>query len=138
MAQKILVEFPVNIVRDIPERLIDGGWDLLPLLQEASLNITAAFWQYLGPDEEWMLILTTPLVQTEGQGKIINRVARVMVDDMTNQHHTPLRLSYILVQSPVSTLVQNARRKYGKVPSDKRIVRRTSLSDDEAYVYLLQ
>ncbi len=138
MAQTFLVELPIDVVRDIPEDLVKGGWDLLPLLQGKNLDITAAFWQYFGQYEGWQLVLATPLVPKEGGNKVILAVLRILVENMSNQHMTQLKSSYILVQSPVSTIVQDAKRKYGKVPFDRQVARRKSLGDDEAYVYLLQ
>ena len=72
---------------------LDGGERLLKALDEAGLDIRAAFWLYFPEPEEWRLVFATPVVDKKGPLKVYSLIRSILqklepVPDISFRHIT--------------------------------------------------
>ena len=129
-----------EILVGLPKEAREAGWELLPRLDEAGLQIQAAFWEFDEEIRRWRLVLSTPRVPNDGARTVILEIYKVL-DALNAEARSRgedgfiLESSDLLVQSPETLKVKEAKRRYGSVPSERRAVRRIDLGWNDSYVY---
>lgn len=125
MVEEALVTFPRQ-----------AGWLLLPRLDEM-LEITGAFWQYVESAQAWRLFLITPLVDTGGPGEVYRKI-RSVLQEMPETERDGIELTDISLVSPLSNMAKTMRQFHGAIMESRgQRVRRTSVSQDETFIYRL-
>ncbi len=118
-----------------PQR--DAAWQLLDALRSKQFPMKAAFWQYLPDAETWRLVIATALVDEVGSISAYTKL-QILLNELPDDISEEFSVANITLLSPAAELVNKLKKRYGSVLPDKRIIRRISLSPDEAYIHFLQ
>lgn len=125
-----------DTVVTISEEMRNVGWFILDKLEKNSFPVDAMFWSDFY-EEDFRLFLVTSLVDSQGIGKTYD-----LLSDMFKDSHLDSEFGFSVYDINLIGLahpkIDQVRRRYGVVPSDRRWVRRVSLSAGGAYVYCLK
>ena len=121
------------------EKNIGEGRRLLEALDSAGFRVLAALWFYLTEDEEWRLIIASPLIDEKGPRECYAFVQRTL-----EQLSPPsdISLKQISIVSPSHDLVKLLRMAISTGPgiSGIRFTRNTvnNVLIEDSYIYRMQ
>jgi hypothetical protein len=96
---------------------VEAGKQLIRALDNAGLDVKAAFWLYLEESEEWRLYIATPLVKEHGPREVYSRVLKVLNESKVSS----IQLSEISVVDPTFRLVTALSSAFNTGPEIKDI-----------------
>ncbi len=118
------------------EAVVDEGGNLIRALDDAGFPVRSALWKYNPDQDEWRLIIATPLVDTDGPLDAYKKLDRILE---ANRPDLGLALPDIQLLSPKDRLIQLFRSavQTGKSISDIRFSRNVinGVYIDDALVY---
>ena len=92
---------------------IEGGRDLLKLLDEAKFKVVVAGWFHVPEFFDWRLWIASPVYDSEGMREALRRIQAVL---RKAPPHLSIELAQITVVSPKDPVIRDLRRRYGKTP----------------------
>lgn len=115
---------------------IEGGRDLLELLDEAGIPVAAALWQYRPATEDWNLDIVTPLVEQVGV-----KGAFAKLDAALSSASSPPmeNLLHVSVFAPESWMAKSLRR--GLRGTRERYIKKQPVADhivEDGYIYFVK
>jgi hypothetical protein len=126
MVTEVLVEFPM-----------EAGWYLLEEMDRQGLDITVAYWQFSSAEEEWQMVVASPLVKTIGPKAVIAQIQQLLAA-MPAEKRASLSLRDILVVNPNLREVESMRDRYGRVAEQNRpVLQRGYWSRNTPFIYRL-
>jgi len=134
-----------NTVVTIEKTLRDSGWELLRRIQAVGMPLSGMFWAEFD-ENDWRLFIVTPLIDEEGAGAVFKALRPLfpltVVSGKDGEIVTMDDLNPISPDDPTTRGARDwARRRYGtedgSVADDEDIVRRVSLTPNDAYIYYL-
>jgi hypothetical protein len=133
MAEEILVKQPFT------KEMIKAGNKLLNRLEEAGLEVVAAFWLYTSENNEWRLMLACPSVDVEGQRYAYGKIW----DALYGQPNQVLNIESTdtTVISPSDTLVRALASVKSLVDISGKRLGPTGINGipvDDIYVYFIR
>ena len=90
---------------------IEGGRDLLKLLDEAKFKVVVAGWFHVPEFFDWRLWIASPVYDSEGMLEALRRIQAVL---RKAPPHLSIELAQITVVSPKDPVIRDLRRRYGK------------------------
>ena len=115
----------------------EAAWNILSKLDEASLQITVAYWKYREDAEEWVFRIASPLVAKDGPLFIIQQIHKIL-DEMPESEKGDLVLTDFSVVNPHLREIDELRSRRGPINLDRSSqIRRKYISHDELDIYRL-
>lgn len=126
------------MVKDVlVKERIEAGRTLTSLLDRAKLRVVASFWLFEPEANEWRLVISSPLVASQGPMVILRKVQSLLLED--DQLKGQLDLRDVYPEDPRSDLVQSFRSglRTGKGLKEIRLTgsRVGGRFVEDAYVY---
>lgn len=128
----------------ISKEMRESGWQLYKLFQANDFPIDGLFWAVFD-DAEWRLFVVTPLSEEKGPIFVYDHLQTLLPDFLTPESEDAFLYDNIKVVGRNARIVKGVRdwargrfgHEDGSVEGDARVIRRVSLSQNEAYVYYL-
>jgi len=98
------VAYNTLVARELSQALIQAGETLLGGLDQAKVDIAAAFWLLSEEERGWQLVIASPEVERIGARAFYGKIADLVASSQ------PLTLSYVSARKPNDQIVDLLRR----------------------------
>ena len=98
----------------VNQQLAELGVRLVALLDETGLRPTDALWLYRSDPGDWVLLLVTPMVATQGPRSVYERIQSVILAN--RDRIEPISLADVSVVEPNDPLIHDLRKTFRIMP----------------------
>lgn len=95
----------------LTKKMIEVGIELIRLLDQAHLVVTASLWLYIPESNIWRLIIASPEAKTDGPRKVYKKI-QIILSNIRDEHPSVgLRdISVVESDNPIISLIRLAIR----------------------------
>lgn len=130
----------VLVKESLTESMIKAGEELTRILDQMNWPVTASLWFYFVEENQWKLLLTSPLVTKEGPKRAYQRVQEALENFQKGIPKIGLQDVAVIDESnPLISLMKPAIRTGGGISGirfSKNVINGQVIED--AYIYRLQ